>query len=1352
MTAMDLECDDDAAPPRVHPKWLKDIAETAEITQPYRPEQGALLKLGQFEVAKELGKGGYGRVYLARDHQLHRDVAIKVIDEKFYMREQYVARIPHKNIVQFYESFSEQGARCLVLEYVPGQSLARWLFPNRVPLLEKAVSIAADVAMALVAMHEVGVAHRDLTTSNVILTRDEHVKVIDFGIAAFEATHRLEDLDGSGATRAMRTGICGTPGFAAPEQMGIGEPVSVDLRKGDLWSLGVVLFVLVTGRMPFKGIHVDTYTDTLRTCAKEGRPAPRLRDFVPEVPSVLDGLVARLLNFEPTARGMAHSASFALQEILKGLQHPGYETSLRYEGNPFRPLRAFGPGDAEIFSERAKETKALLDLVTRNRLALLQGDGGVGKSSLIQAGLRPRLWEKVVWLEVAPGWDPERSPLETVRKAAALAVEQRQYTSDEPTLDGMLASLSTYTRKPVLLVLDQFEEIFQRPDRAAMEHDAREFGDALASVVNRPGVDLRVLIVIRTDHYHYLDLLKEVFPISTDDGEVLRALESRSTKRSMVHLFERTGLDVAHTVLDDVIAAVSTRNEVNAVELQIVLHHLYEYASTLENTVVDRLSLAAMGGPKGVLDQRLEAVELRLSENSTPIVRPVMASLVGQDGARKSGLSIPEIAHELGVDEDLVRKVVEGLRKERILTVDGSSGNDALRFQVTCDRLARTVWLEEREFISQREFLQDCIRDASLATWGGSAWYWRQSVEKRERMLRGFGELASRATSAQREFVEKARKWDRGLTRYGYIGLFMVVSGVIVLIVVISLFVADKRINEQRHNAELQEKDAERWLATDPGKALALIPRAAELRGGFKSELPAEFAKQFLIATKAWHNGQAWILTTHKEEVRDAAIVLRENGGKTLVSIGGDDEVHVIDMDLGGKGEQLQISGDGKPKVLAISPNGTWAAIGDDVGIVHVLDLRKNEVATLMPICGVKKNCEVTRLAFSPDGRFLAAAGDINSSVVVWALLGDASRWDYHGMVKGHENRVRTLQFSARDGHLLLSSDVNGIAQLTSVDTLQQVWQHAANGEHSSAAFSHDGQHLAVVQGNIVETYHQDDSGKWEHRGDVVVGDTREIRMVDLHNDASSGTASVMMAIGTKEGGVFFRAWKEEKQEWTENKDTQFFSVGNSGVRMLRFVSQQNRLWVLASSIDGEIHWRDVKAATERVFHGKTAWGAVPMAFSKPNFIVGDGGNGLLKLWPLDGGHVDVDTSGEAPPQRKSDAPRDRVELSATCDRGELTLHAEVKGRIIKLGIETGSHTEDLEGHSSYIDELSFSGGCSLLTSKSRDGIVRRWPLPPVEREEFAKWLDKHGPYTVEGDTFTAKPCPPIGELFSEKP
>ena len=125
MTAMDLECDDDAAPPRVHPKWLKDIAETAEITQPYRPEQGALLKLGQFEVAKELGKGGYGRVYLARDHQLHRDVAIKVIDEKFYMREQYVARIPHKNIVQFYESFSEQGARCLVLEYVPGQSLAR---------------------------------------------------------------------------------------------------------------------------------------------------------------------------------------------------------------------------------------------------------------------------------------------------------------------------------------------------------------------------------------------------------------------------------------------------------------------------------------------------------------------------------------------------------------------------------------------------------------------------------------------------------------------------------------------------------------------------------------------------------------------------------------------------------------------------------------------------------------------------------------------------------------------------------------------------------------------------------------------------------------------------------------------------------------------------------------------------------------------------------------------------------------------------------------------------------------------------------------------------------------------------
>ena len=260
---------------------------------------------GRYEILRPLGEGGMAEVYLARDEVLGRDVALKVLKEWLAEDEEFVERfrreaknaatLNHPNVVQIYDQRrSEEGRYYIVMEHVPGGTLKERIVGEGPLEVAEAVRLASQVAEALRTAHEAGVIHRDIKPQNVLLTESGDAKVADFGIA-----HAAQ------ATTISEPGtILGTAKYMSPEQA-TGMAVT---PRSDLYSLGVVLYEMLTGKLPFEaGDAADVHA------RHSALPPPRPGDTNPGVPEALDALVARLLAKNPEDR--FRSAADLVEEL-----------------------------------------------------------------------------------------------------------------------------------------------------------------------------------------------------------------------------------------------------------------------------------------------------------------------------------------------------------------------------------------------------------------------------------------------------------------------------------------------------------------------------------------------------------------------------------------------------------------------------------------------------------------------------------------------------------------------------------------------------------------------------------------------------------------------------------------------------------------------------------------------------------------------------------------------------------------------------------------------------------------------------------------------------------------------------
>lgn len=261
------------------------------------PPLPAGFQLGSWRVVRTLGEGGMGRVYLAEHTVIGRRAAIKVLKralshnamsvERFFDEARAVNSVHHEGIVDVTDLFIADGQPCIVMELLSGETLAARLIFG--PLSADVVGeIGIAVAEALGAAHAAGIVHRDLKPDNIMLVSSSplRLKVLDFGVAKLGTTLRERGLTAAGS-------IVGTPEFMAPEQL---AGTAVD-HRADIYALGIVLFQMLTGTLPFAGTSFGDWVVQHMTV-----PAPDVRQRAPQVPRSLASLIAAMLEKDREAR------------------------------------------------------------------------------------------------------------------------------------------------------------------------------------------------------------------------------------------------------------------------------------------------------------------------------------------------------------------------------------------------------------------------------------------------------------------------------------------------------------------------------------------------------------------------------------------------------------------------------------------------------------------------------------------------------------------------------------------------------------------------------------------------------------------------------------------------------------------------------------------------------------------------------------------------------------------------------------------------------------------------------------------------------------------------------------------
>jgi WD40 repeat protein/tetratricopeptide (TPR) repeat protein len=360
-----------AGPPPTQAEAKKGDADTLAFLSPSN-EPGHLGRLGHYEIVEVIGRGGMGLVLRGLDDKLRRVVAIKVLApqlassgtarRRFAREAQAAAAVSHDHVVDIYDVEESGPIPYLVMEYVPGLSLDERCKRGEPVELRDILRIGLQTASGLAAAHAQGLVHRDIKPANILLESGlQRVKLTDFGLA--------RAVDDASVTQSGV--IAGTPMFMSPEQAR-GEPVD---HRSDLFSLGSVLYMLCTGRPPFRA--ESTMAVLKRVCEDSPRP---IRDLNPEIPEWLCAIIAKLHAKNPASRFQsAAEVAQLLEQHLAHLQQPSIMPA---------PAPVMVPMETEIVAIRRRKTRLALLGVVAGAAAVLVAlvIGGLGAYWLLHRG------------------------------------------------------------------------------------------------------------------------------------------------------------------------------------------------------------------------------------------------------------------------------------------------------------------------------------------------------------------------------------------------------------------------------------------------------------------------------------------------------------------------------------------------------------------------------------------------------------------------------------------------------------------------------------------------------------------------------------------------------------------------------------------------------------------------------------------------------------------------------------------------------------------------------------------------------------------------------------------------------
>ncbi len=657
------------------------------------------LSIAQYELIRELGRGGMGVVYLARDTRLGRRVAIKFLlggnrglSESFLREARATAACQHENILIVYEVGEHRAVPYMVLEYLEGHTL-RGLLNGRQLAPRRVVELMLPVARALVRAHELEIVHRDLKPENVFLTVSGGIKVLDFGIAsllgeqasasrnqqAAIANPGDDDLDGD---TAGVDAAAGTPAYMSPEQFGAD---GIDQRS-DLWAFGVMLYEMLAGQHPVQPLNSR---ELQRQAKAFDEPMPELGGAVVGVPFRLGQLVQRCLRKSKEHR--IQSAREVVQE-MEALLPSRAQRERGAEDGPYPGLLAFQENEADRFFGRGADVQRVTARLQELSLAAVIGPSGVGKSSFARAGVIPALktsgerWEAFV---VRPGRHPLQSVASALRvlssttrvreeQAAPVAgagTDSRALEQDELSarllkepgyLGALLRSRALQRNQKILLFIDQFEELYTL---VADEAERDAFVAALCGVADDPAAPLRVLLSLRSDFLDRLGAHKHFAEAVARGLVFLQPLAQEALREALVAPVEQLGYAFENeAMVSDMVQALATTPGALPL-LQFAGSKLWE-ARDPRRRVLTEASYREMGGVSGVLSQHADQVVNSLPLRLQRLTRTLFQRLITADGTR-AVVELSEVA-ELDLDPALIPDLVHRLVEARLLIVQRS--------------------------------------------------------------------------------------------------------------------------------------------------------------------------------------------------------------------------------------------------------------------------------------------------------------------------------------------------------------------------------------------------------------------------------------------------------------------------------------------------------------------------------------------------------------------------------------------------------------------------------------------------------------------------------------------------------
>ena len=721
------------------------------------PEPGRpLTRLDEYEVLHALGRGGMGTVYLAHDTVLDRPVAIKIghgaavrVEERVLVEARAAARIHHPNVATVFRvGRTGDGRAFIVSELVRGTSLDRIARPLPWPQVR---TLGIELASGLAAAHRQGVLHRDLKPANAILGDDGHVKLVDFGLAklavggragsapplatgddtgsdptltsegpdgsyhtmslpladtaAAEAVYESRPLlrstgraktpaqsppeeigsaDGASAVRIpddlTRAGVVvGTPSYLAPERWR-GEPATV---ASDLYALGALLYELLASAPPFRA---ETRAELGERIQSAALPPLAERGVPPAVAAVVERCLAR----DPAQR---FASAEDLRDALEQLR--GDDAAVEAPaGNPYRGLLPFDAPHRALFFGRDREIRGVIDRLRAAPLIVVTGESGIGKSSLVRAGVLPRIVDGALddgrrWRAVA--LEPGRRPLHALAAAVAATAGAdgdlaARLAEDPGAAARDVAAAVARDGAGLVVFVDQLEELVTTADPV----DAAAAARALALLAGA-GAGVRVIGSVRADYLARVGALDELGEAASRAIVLVRPLTADGVRETITGPARAAGVTFASDAMVDELVAAAVAAPAGLPLLQFVLAELWEARDPATGVIADD-ALVRLGGVGGAVARHADAVLDAMTAGQRRAARGVLLRLVTRHRTR-ARLDAAELA-----DDGAARDAVEALVRGRLVVARDS--DDGPGYQLAHDVLIDTwerlrSWLDD---------------------------------------------------------------------------------------------------------------------------------------------------------------------------------------------------------------------------------------------------------------------------------------------------------------------------------------------------------------------------------------------------------------------------------------------------------------------------------------------------------------------------------------------------------------------------------------------------------------------------------------------------------------------------------